>query len=156
MDGPTNPKWKICGTKQLWHHFLQSREKKKKTIDNLGQTLFRLRFENMIPNYETLQLTSANSFIGLRIVSSGGLLQIWTWTFGLNRKRGISLPIKRLSVFRGEFSTKERTIITDGVDIFVEPSYGEIFLTLDLISITQSSHLISLLRIYVSLSLLYP
>lgn len=121
--------------------------------------MFRPGFENAIPNYNILQLTTANGFIGLRTVSSADLWRIRTRTFGLNRKRGISLPVKRLSDFVEDFHrgvSYSRTIITDGVDIFVEPSYGEIFLTLDLISITQSSYLISSLRIYVSLSLLYP
>jgi len=40
-------------------------------MENLG--LFRLGFENVIPNYETLQLTTAAGFIGLKIVSSGFL-----------------------------------------------------------------------------------
>jgi len=77
-------------------------------VENLGQPLFRLGFENVIPNYETPQLTTSTGFIGFKTVSSGVLLRIRTWTLRLNRKRGISWPIKRLSVFRGRFSTKEQ------------------------------------------------
>ena len=66
---------KISGTKQLWHNFFffyslgSNLEEKKKTMDNLGQILFRLEFENVIPNYETLQLTTTNN-LTLRLLMS--------------------------------------------------------------------------------------
>jgi hypothetical protein len=70
--------WHEATVASFVYHVGSYLEKKKKTVENLGQTLLRLGFENVIPNYETLQLITANGFTGLRIVSSGGLLRIRT------------------------------------------------------------------------------
>jgi hypothetical protein len=70
---------------------------------NLGQTLFRLGFQNGIPNYKSLQLTIATGFIGLWIVSTGDLLRKRTGTFRLNRRGEFLYQLKDYLFFEEDF-----------------------------------------------------